>query len=162
MHSRENCNRVALRLLVPLTIAAVALLHYAGCAERTGRGPTARTASAASAYVASLGNLRTGHSPSTAQTELATFLFGVEPDPPLGLVKPMHVTATGGEVWISDGALQAVLAWKPDRSALQAAALVDPPAGATAMTTDASGGRLIAGENGVVVRYSAQGSAIRR
>jgi predicted CXXCH cytochrome family protein len=123
-----------------------------------GRSPAViHTAPEASAYVASLGNLRTGQSTGKAQAELATFLFGVEPDAPIGLIKPLDVIAADDELWVCDGALQAVLRWMPDSNILEAAPLVDPPTGPVAITADVRGDRLIAGENGAVVRHSTQG-----
>ena len=154
--NRKTTRRLALAVL-PATLV---LLYYSGCAERTDRSMAVIQSNAEkSTYVASLGNLRTGARPSTAEIKLATFFFGVEPEPPLGLIKPMHMAAAGNELWVSDGALRALLRWKADGGALEAAPLSDPPVGPTAVALDATGERLVAGENGVIMRFSADGRA---
>jgi sugar lactone lactonase YvrE len=153
----------ALRLGLALVPPAIAVLCYVGCAERADRAvAVVRTNSESSTYVASLGNLRTGARPSTAEIKLATFFFGVEPEPPLGLIKPMHVAATDGELWVSDGALRTVLRWTPGAGALEAASLIDPPTGPSAVAICANGDRLVAGENGAIGRFSADGRTIGR
>src|SRR5262245_26010252 len=152
-----------LRLALAILPAVLALLYYAGCAERSDRSMAVVQSNAAkSSYVASLGNLRTGARPSNAEIKLATFFFGVEPEPPLGLIKPMHAVATNGELLVSDGALRAVLRWTAGGGALGAASLRDPPVGPTAVAIGTNGERLVAGENGVVVRFSADGRGVGR
>lgn len=148
---------------VAALLATGVLISHTGCMDRGDHTDAiVHSAAQATAYVASLGNLRTGAPPSSAQVRLATFLFGAEPEPPLGLVKPTHVLAGTGELWICDGALGAVLRWSPGTRALGAAPLIDPPSGPVAIAPAAAGERLVAAENGVIVRYSAQGRPVQR
>lgn len=144
------------------TLVAALVLFNASCAERTQREPALLHASSeASVYVASLGNLRTGRPPTKAQTDLAVFLFGVEPDQPLGLIKPMDVVSTGDELWVCDGVFQSVLRWTPENSALDGVSLDALPPAPVAITRAAVGEHIVAGER-IGVRYSAQGTIIAR
>ncbi|MGE3182694.1 MAG: hypothetical protein AB7N71_13765 [Phycisphaerae bacterium] len=50
----------------------------------------------------SLGNLQFGKAPTKGETQLSEFLFGVPPEPPLRLIKPIAVTVDAQGAWIAD------------------------------------------------------------
>src|SRR5262249_44414337 len=116
------------RIVLGLYVAAQGLT---GCAtnrmgeiaqDQSARMPGAR-------YVIPLGSLRIGAPPTHFQTAVSQFLFGVEPERRLALVKPMSLAGGSGELFICDGALQAVLKWSSATRALDALSLDSPPAG---------------------------------
>ncbi|MCK4340666.1 MAG: hypothetical protein KAY37_02940 [Phycisphaerae bacterium] len=63
------------------------------------------------ARVVALGNLRGTPPPSKAEIELAMFLFGAEPLPPLALANPTGLAANAECVLICDTALDTVFRW---------------------------------------------------
>ncbi len=58
--------------------------------------------------VVALGNLRGNKTPSQTETRLAEFLFGTEPESPLGLLKPTSIAIDGDAMLICDPAQGAV------------------------------------------------------
>ena len=62
----------------------------------------------ASGWVMSLGNIHGNPPPSASSVRLSEFLFGVTPEPPLGLIKPSSMAWQEGALWICDSALGAV------------------------------------------------------
>jgi len=61
--------------------------------------------------VVALGSLRTAAPPTPAQVQLALFLFGAEPPPPLSVVSPSGMTATPEGVLICDAARGTLWRW---------------------------------------------------
>lgn len=128
-----------------------------GCANRDGeaslRQDTTVRDPLAPAY--SLGNLRIGRMPSKAEVQLAQFLFGVEPEAGLLLIKPMDLAAGAGRLLIAEGAFQRVLRWTPQSETLDEEALNDPPMPPGALALAPDGDVLIAAEGGGVQRFRA-------
>jgi hypothetical protein len=144
-------------------IALVTLLLAAGCVEENARDPrpTPR-AEGLSPHVVSLGNLRAGPRPSTFETQLAIALFGVEPEPPLSLIKPMHPVASSNDLCVCDGALQAVLRWSEGHGSWVSPPLQEAPRNPIALAVSPNGDLLVGNDSGVVLRYSPDGSVLRR
>ncbi|MFH1747229.1 MAG: hypothetical protein ABIG44_09330 [Planctomycetota bacterium] len=63
--------------------------------------------------VIALGNLRGSPSPSQTEIELARFLFGAEPPPPLAIANPAGLVASAECVLVCDAALDTVFRWDP-------------------------------------------------
>ncbi len=62
----------------------------------------------ASGWVMPLGNIHGNPPPSASSVRLSEFLFGVTPEPPLGLIKPSSMAWQADALWICDSALGAV------------------------------------------------------
>lgn len=92
-----------------LACAGLPVLIVAGC--QAGR-PAALAPVESRVYppkpqvtrVIALGNLRNAPPPSKTEVELARFLFGAEPPPPLTLANPTDLTASAECVLVCDGA----------------------------------------------------------
>lgn len=139
---------------------ALTLLIPVGCAEQTEDRQAAASAIRADsgAVVLNLGNLRTGKPPSRAESQLASFLFGVEPDAPLSLLKPMDLAAEGDGLLISEGAFQSVLRWSSGTGELVGVSLSGVDAAPGALALAEGGDLLLAGGDGVARRISATGA----
>lgn len=138
--------------LIGLAIGAAA---YSGCRATDLHDPRATTTAAGdSPYVVSLGNFRAAAAPSQAETALADFLFGTTPEPSATLLKPLHLAASGKELWVTDGALQALYRWTPESKGWQPIGLKDLPSAPGALAISESGALLVAGESGAVMRYA--------
>lgn len=112
--------------------------------------------------VVALGNLRSGRPPTQAEIELATFLFGAEPQPPLGLIKPLDLAALGRDLLIVDSSLNAMLRWGAERDVLDELELSPRPGRPSAVRFAPDGDLLVADADGrAVLRYDARG-ALRR
>lgn len=61
--------------------------------------------------VVALGNLYSGPTPTPTQVKLSMFLFGTEPEPVLGFVRPTDVAFRPGQLIVCDGGLAALLKW---------------------------------------------------
>ena len=99
-----------------LACAGLPMLIVTGC--QAGR-PAALAPGEARVYppkpqvtrVIALGNLRDTPPPSKTEVELARFLFGAEPPPPLTLANPTGLTASAECVLVCDSALSTVFRW---------------------------------------------------
>lgn len=112
--------------------------------------------------VVSLGNLRHGPGPGEAEVKLSLFLFGAEPQPPLGFVRPVAVAADDAGLIVCDGGLAAVLRWDAAEGTLLDAALSPPPPWPVAVCVASNGDRLVADtRRGAVLRYAPNGAQIR-
>ncbi len=149
--------RLNARVLLPAALLAA----FAGCADRLG--PAARNESRAyppdpqPPRVIALGTLRGEPSPSKAEVELAVFLFGAEPPPPLTIANPTALAAGHDALFIGDGVLDAVFRWDAvtDRvSELPLATRADHPA---ALDVAADGTLLLCDARGVV-RFAPDGT----
>lgn len=128
-----------------------------GCANHA-RAPATRLSpsepnSRSPAY--SLGNLRIGRTPSKTEVQLAQFLFGVEPEAGLMLIKPMDLVASAEQLRIAEGAFQRVLRWTPQGDVLFEEPLNDAPAPPGALALAPDGDLLIATATGSVQRFRA-------
>lgn len=149
--------RCAVRVLACGTLLVVvgALAAHGGCAARNN-GPASRLAWDAhpTRNVVNLGNLSTGAPPSPAEARLAEFLFGVEPQGPLRLLKPMDIAADADGLLIVEGAMQRVLRWTPARRSLDGAAIdVAVPVALCAAERET----FVAGDDGACRRIDAEG-----
>jgi sugar lactone lactonase YvrE len=109
--------------------------------------------------VVALGSLRDRAVPTATQVELAVFLFGAEPPPPLTLLGPTGLASHGGEVLVCDAVLGQVLRWEG------AAALHGLPGGEaldhpSALDIAPDGTRLVCHRGGVV-RLDASGRVVQ-
>lgn len=107
-----------------------------------------------------LGNLRVGQAPSPGQADLVRFLFGEEPDPTIGLVKPVDVALVGDRILACDAALLGIL--RADaRSGYLPFPIGESPRMPSALA--ASGESvLLADAEGSVLRYDASGALRQR
>ena len=155
-----------MRRAARLTLGA-ALLALAACqTRRSGAVPTPADvypAAPQAPRVVALGNLR-GEPPTTkGEADLARFLFGVEPEPPLGLVKPVCVAARGADLLIGDVALRAVFQWSRADAALSEARLQPRPGKPIAIASAPDGGLLVAdAAQRLALRYGAGGELQQR
>ncbi|MBL8880112.1 MAG: hypothetical protein JNG88_13420 [Phycisphaerales bacterium] len=155
--STINVGRVGLRTglfgvaatsLVIGCLALAAVMH--GCATPQPAVSRADAGRPANQSAIGLGNLRIGKTPSAGEVQLAQFLFGVEPDAGLLLLKPMDLGVGAGRLVISEGAMQRLLRWTPDRELLTDEPLNDAPYSPGAMTTALNGDILISTAEGAV------------
>lgn len=154
----------------PLVVAPAAIVLSAalglviawggsGCADHAGESiRVTSTGRSSGANVVSLGNLRTGRAPSPREIQLAQFFFGVEPDAPLALLKPMELAIEDATLLIAEGAHQTILAWSEATGELAAAAGFDPDIAPRNFTVAANGDRLVVGDDGVVRRCTRSGA----
>lgn len=152
-----------LRRINQTAAGAVLLAGLLGCTERDG-GPRPLDPAALDPKkpaVVNLGNLRTGKPPSKAAAELAEFLFGAAPEPPLGLIRPIDVTPAGAALAVCDSALAAVLAIDANPALLYGAALDPAPARPAALCAAENGDLLVADAlAGAVLRYNPAGRQV--
>lgn len=144
-------NGVSLLLFVAGGLLATSMAMH-GCATPERGGPGAATTRATNPLAVGLGNLRIGKTPTASEVRLAQFLFGVEPDAGLFLLKPMDLGAGGGRLVICEGAMQRVLRWTPDGEMLLDEPLNDAPR-ATGAVTIAPNGDLLLAAGGVAQRF---------
>lgn len=128
----------------PLLLAPLALLTPA-CAERGAR-PAASGAArpAPAAHARSLGNLRTASPVTPAQAQLAEFLFGAPPEPPIGLQRPVALCAREEGLLVGDVGLGAVVALRTAAPHMQAAADAGAARAPIALSLAPDGGVLVA------------------
>lgn len=161
----KNGTRPVGSLAIVLLMALAIIRLYPGCAERRGEPVSARQypPPPQTPRVAALGELLFGRAPTDTQVQLSLFFFGVEPDPPAGLIRPIDVTADGGELYVCDTGLQAVFQRDAEHGAIRPARFDTPPQKPVAIEIAANGDRLVADMGGdAVLRYDRAGELIRR
>ncbi|MCG3126899.1 MAG: hypothetical protein CHACPFDD_01754 [Phycisphaerae bacterium] len=141
--------------------ALLAALCAASCAGRGERyaASSGRLPDSGSPAVA-LGNLRVGSDPSPGQVELVRFLFGEEPDPTLGLIKPVDVALFGDQVLACDAALLGILR-ADTRAGYQALPIAETPRLPAALAVHGDS-VLLADAAGAVLRFDARGGLRQR
>lgn len=111
--------------------------------------------------VVALGNFRGNPLPTKTETELAVFLFGVEPEDPLGLSKPRSLAMNQGHLLICDSGVGAVFDADPTSSSLRELRLGDQPMHPVAVDVAANGDRLVVDlATRSVRRFDATGSQL--
>lgn len=151
-------------LLAAVALAGIgAILAITGGCSQGNAAAGAQTPSDAERdpYVASLGNLRTGQPLSPAAAQVAVFLFGEEPEPPLGLIKPVELAATADGIIVTDSALQGTLQWTAGNSILDFLNVDQSSGVPSAVAVSPSGDRFIGDLNGPVVRIGADGKIVQ-
>jgi len=109
-------------------------------------------------HVVVLGNLSSNPRPTEAEVELARFLFGADPEPPLGLVKPSDQAVVGDSLLICDSGMNAVFRWAASAPGLSAWHGADRPERPTAMDIAPNGDVLVADVGrDAVYHYDASG-----
>lgn len=161
--SRLASAAAGIALLLPLALAAFVL---PACRQHHADAPAPRADAAAThepAHVVALGNLRAAPRASDAQIELARFLFGVEPEPAIGLVTPAALAADGDALLVCDLALRAVMRWEASAAGLAEPTLDPRPGRPVAAKMTLAGERLVvdAGARAVLL-YGAAGTPSRR
>lgn len=150
----------ARRSRLALLVAAIAVeLVLVGCTERDSAGTvTPIRRGDADSYVVSLGNLVSGRAPTQADVELSRFLFGTDPTPPVGPVKPVDIVARAEGLTICDGVLGGIVRWTAaDRTWTPGFSTLGAP---SALCDDGAGGFLVAYTGArLVTRVDAAGSA---
>ncbi len=106
-----------------------------------------------------LGNLRLRPAPTAAQVRASEFLFGTEPPPRLGLIRPVDVAAAGPDVLICDSGLQAVLRWRRADSELQFVPIEPAPRVPSALSVADDGRVLVADAAGAVRSFGSRGAS---
>lgn len=161
----RNGTRPVGSLAIVLVLALAITLLYPGCAERRGGSISARQypPPPQTPRVVALGELLFGRAPTDTQVQLSLFFFGVEPDPPAGLIRPIDVTADGGELYVCDTGLQAVFQRDAEHGAIRPARFDTPPQKPVAIEIAANGDRLVADMGAAaVLRYDRAGRLFRQ
>lgn len=144
-----GCSLAAWALLAGLPLA---------CTDRRlgGAAPRAER-DAASWHVAALGNLQIGRPPTPAEVQLATFLFGVEPERPLGLITPGGLCERGGRLVVCDLALAALLELAEPSAGLRDVRFAAAPSRPVLIRAAPDGGLLcVDAAAAAVIRYDGQ------
>lgn len=116
-----------------------------------------------SVRVVALGNLRSKSPPSRFEVELSVFLFGVEPEPPLGLVAPATLATNGHELLICDSVLNAIFKSDLASGVLQELVFEEPPRRPISIEIAPNGDRLVADlDTSAVYRYDRTGKQVLR
>lgn len=149
----------AIRLLaVPLVLL---FLLIGSCAPRNEFALDTAVAESLAPYVANLGNLRTSPPHSAAEVELSRFLFGVEPEPPVALIKPMAMASASDAVLVCDAGHSGVLRCDIASAALAGVALSEPTRLPSAIRVAPGGDWLVAdAQRGAVLRFSRHGRLV--
>ncbi len=156
--------RASRRLILgsAVIVGAVLLASWGGpaCAMRD-REPlrvAPRESELGTARVVHLGNLRVGRAPSSAEVELSRFLFGADPAPAIGFIKPIDVRVFGRDLVVCDTALGRVVTWRAAPGDVALANLSDPPDAPAAIFVEEDGGLWVAdGGGGAVLGYDPAG-----
>lgn len=135
----------------------LAVVLLGSCAEQAQRRSPWQEALDPRVRVAALGNLVVGKPPSELEVQLTSFFFGAEPDASLALIKPMDLAVEPGALLICDGAMQALLKWRPATQALEGVPLQDVSTAAGPIAIGAGGDYLLADASGLR-RISAAGA----
>jgi len=154
---------MGLALLGSLVLAG---LLVTGCEGRRG-GLSARDESRAYPpqpqipRVIALGTLRGAPPPTKTEVELAMFLFGVEPPPPLAIANPTGLAAAADGLLICDTALSAVFRWDATSGEVSEARFRPPLEHPFAIDIAPNADRLIC-DGGGAVRTDASGHLLVR
>lgn len=113
--------------------------------------------------VVALGNFRGSPPPTKRETELSVFLFGVEPEAPLGLSKPRAVAVDGERLLICDSGVGAVFDADTKAGTLGELRLGDGAMRPAALNVLPDGNRLVVDlASNSVIRFDAQGRVVTR
>lgn len=96
-----------------------------------------------------LGTLRGGAPPSAGEVQLAVFLFGTEPPPPLTVANPTGVAANEQMVLACDSVLESIIRWDLTTGAVSDACAMAPFERPYAIALNPDGSRLICDRRGV-------------
>ncbi|TWT41662.1 Virginiamycin B lyase [Phycisphaerae bacterium RAS1] len=154
----QNAKRKQAPAAAAILLLATFLAAFAGsCAAREDIALDAAAENTAT-YVASLGNLRTSPPPGAAEVELSKFLFGVEPEPPIALIKPMAIAPAADAVLVCDAGHSGVLRCDIGSAALAGVALSEPTRLPSAICVARDGDWLVAdAQLGAVLRFATDG-----
>ena len=154
--------------IVAMAGVVVAGASWMSCTQRGGTGAgwqRGRQAypTSGNPIVIALGNFRGNPMPTERETELSVFLFGVEPEAPLGLSKPRAVAAAGDHLLICDSGAGAVFDADPNAASLRELRLDDRPIHPVALDVAPNGDRLVVDLAARMVRrFDAGGQQVAR
>lgn len=155
--------------VIVLAAAIGASFSWLSCANNGGgmsgwqRGENAYPPGGTAPVVIALGNFRGNPQPTQRETELSVFLFGVEPEPALGLSKPRDLAVEDSQLLICDSGARAVFDADPNSARLTELRLGDGRGHPIAIDVAPNGDRLVADiSTRSVVRYSAAGKPLVR
>lgn len=116
-----------------------------------------------SPVVVALGNFRGNPQPTKRETELSVFLFGVEPEPALGLSKPRDLAVDGDRLLICDSGARAVFGADTANAALTDLRLGDGRLLPVSVDLTPNGDYLVADlVSQSVIRFDQSGKALTR
>lgn len=115
------------------------------------------------AQVIALGQVSEGQSASKTEQKLTLFFFGAEPEPGLGLIKPVSMACRADALLICDSALGSILRWDSSKLKLDAPRWNEPPMRPMVIRAAGNGDLLIVDVSQLaVLRYSEAGAMLRR
>lgn len=113
--------------------------------------------------VVALGNFRGNPLPTKTETEISVFLFGVEPEDPLGLAKPRDLAVINDRILVADSGARAVFEADPSAATLTELRLGDGRYMPVAIDVAPNGDRLVADlASQSVIRFDSAGRSIAR
>lgn len=110
--------------------------------------------------VFALGSLRGAAPQSQAQIDLALFLFGEEPPPPLTIANPTSLAVRDRELYVTDNVLSTLFVWDTRAGALSAGRS-EPPLDRPFAVDVAADGTLLVCDNAGVARIGGDGRVKR-